>query len=95
MLKKAESRKHRASAGNHLQTPPQMLTCVTAVSWPPVTHFTPQYQYDGNAHLVYAILRRKDVFVKLANLTLPLAIKGMPIDTYSNVHRQIHTHPTA
>lgn len=35
-----------------------------------------QYQYDGNAHLVYAIVRRKDAFVKLANLTLPLAIKG-------------------
>lgn len=40
-----------------------------------------QYQYDGNAHLVYAILRRKDVFVKLANLTLPLAIKGNLLST--------------
>lgn len=33
-----------------------------------------QYQYNGNQHLVYAILRRKDSFGKLATLNLPRAI---------------------
>lgn len=33
-----------------------------------------QYQYGGNPHLVYAILRRKVVFEQLDNLTLPTAI---------------------
>lgn len=33
-----------------------------------------QYQYIGNQHLVYAIVRRKDSFGRLANLTLPKAI---------------------
>ena len=35
-----------------------------------------QYQYEGNGHVVYAIIRRKEVFESLANLTLPVAIKG-------------------
>jgi len=33
-----------------------------------------QYQYTGNQHLVYAIVRRKDSFGRLANLILPKAI---------------------
>ncbi len=33
-----------------------------------------QYQYNGNQHLVYAIVRRKDSFGRLASLTLPKAI---------------------
>ena len=33
-----------------------------------------QYQYEGNANLVYAILRRKVLFDSLANLTLDKAI---------------------
>jgi hypothetical protein len=32
-----------------------------------------QYQYHGNAHLVYAIVRRKDAFGNLASLTLEKA----------------------
>ena len=32
-----------------------------------------QYQYHGNAHLVYAILRRKDAFGQLASLNLERA----------------------
>jgi len=32
-----------------------------------------QYQYHGNAHLVYAIIRRKDAFGQLAGLTLEKA----------------------
>ncbi|GAX18367.1 hypothetical protein FisN_23Hu261 [Fistulifera solaris] len=32
-----------------------------------------QYQYHGNAHLVYAIVRRKDAFGQLASLTLERA----------------------
>lgn len=34
-----------------------------------------QYQYNGNQHLVYAIVRRKDAFGRLASLTLPKAIQ--------------------
>ncbi|EED92769.1 predicted protein [Thalassiosira pseudonana CCMP1335] len=33
-----------------------------------------QYQYNGNQHLVYAIVRRKDSFGRLVSLTLPKAI---------------------
>merc|ERR1712085_162414 len=33
-----------------------------------------QYQYTGNQHLVYAIVRRKDSFGRLASLTLSKAI---------------------
>ena len=33
-----------------------------------------QYQFTGNQHLVYAIIRRKDSFGRLASLTLPRAI---------------------
>jgi len=33
-----------------------------------------QYQYGGNPHLVYAIVRRKTVFEQLDKLTLPTAI---------------------
>lgn len=33
-----------------------------------------QYQYNGNQHLVYAIVRRKDAFGRLASLTLAKAI---------------------
>lgn len=36
-----------------------------------------QYQYEGNVHLVYAILRRKEIFYKLARLTLPRAIRDI------------------
>lgn len=32
-----------------------------------------QYQYTGNQHLVYAIIRRKDSFGRLSSLTLPRA----------------------
>jgi len=35
-----------------------------------------QYQYEGNGHVVYSIIRRKEIFEGLANLTLPSAIKG-------------------
>ena len=42
-----------------------------------------QYQYNGNQHLVYAIVRRKDSFGRLASLTLPKAIyqcnKAFPV----------------
>lgn len=34
-----------------------------------------QYQYHGNPHLVYAIVRRKDSFGRLASLTLAKAIQ--------------------
>ena len=34
-----------------------------------------QYQYNGNQHLVYAIVRRKDAFGRLASLTLPKAVQ--------------------
>ena len=30
-----------------------------------------QYQYGGNAHLIYAIIRRRDSFDRLFNLSLP------------------------
>jgi len=33
-----------------------------------------QYQYNGNQHLMYAIIRRKDQFGRLAALTLPKAM---------------------
>jgi len=33
-----------------------------------------QYQYNGNQHLVYAIIRRKDSFGRLASLTLHKAV---------------------
>uniref|UniRef100_A0A7S3JVS4 HID1 domain-containing protein n=1 Tax=Aureoumbra lagunensis TaxID=44058 RepID=A0A7S3JVS4_9STRA len=33
-----------------------------------------QYQYGGNPHLIYAIVRRKQVFDALDNLTLPQAL---------------------
>ena len=33
-----------------------------------------QYQYNGNQHLVYAIVRRKDAFGRLASLTLSKAV---------------------
>lgn len=36
-----------------------------------------QYQYEGNVHLIYAILRRKEIFYKLARLTLPRAIRDI------------------
>ena len=34
-----------------------------------------QYQYEGNVNLVYAIVRRKELFEAIATLTLPNAIK--------------------
>ena len=33
-----------------------------------------QYQFSGNQHLIYAIIRRKDSFGRLASLTLPKAV---------------------
>ena len=33
-----------------------------------------QYQYGGNPHVVYAVVRRKQVFESLNNLTLPTAV---------------------
>lgn len=36
-----------------------------------------QYQYDGNVHMVYAIMRRKEVFEELARLSLPRAFKAI------------------
>jgi len=35
-----------------------------------------QYQYAGNPHLVYAIIRRKEVFKRLGNLSLPAAVRN-------------------
>jgi len=35
-----------------------------------------QYQYEGNVNIVYAIVRRKEIFESLAALTLPAAISG-------------------
>lgn len=32
-----------------------------------------QYQYEGNSHVIYAILRRREIFEGLAGLTLPEA----------------------
>ena len=34
-----------------------------------------QYQYEGNGNLIYSIIRRRDIFESLSNLTLPNAIK--------------------
>lgn len=34
-----------------------------------------QYHYEGNGHVIYAIIRRKELFEGIANLTLPAAIK--------------------
>lgn len=35
-----------------------------------------QYQYEGNANMVYALVRRRDAFDSLYNLTLPLALEA-------------------
>lgn len=35
-----------------------------------------QYQYEGNGNVVYAIIRRKEIFDSLSTLTLPAAIQG-------------------
>ncbi len=35
-----------------------------------------QYQYEGNGNVIYAVIRRKELFEGLSNLTLPLAIRG-------------------
>lgn len=35
-----------------------------------------QYQYEGNGNLIYAILRRKEVFESLATLSLPSTLTG-------------------
>jgi hypothetical protein len=35
-----------------------------------------QYQYEGNGNVVYAIIRRREIFEGIANLTLPAALKG-------------------
>ncbi|XP_065181494.1 protein HID1-like [Sycon ciliatum] len=38
-----------------------------------------QYQFDGNSNLIYQIIRRRDVFHKLANLpTDPSAVRALP-----------------
>lgn len=34
-----------------------------------------QYQYEGNGNLIYSIIRRREIFEGLFNLTLPLAIQ--------------------
>jgi hypothetical protein len=36
-----------------------------------------QYQYEGNGQVVYAIMRRREIFESIANLTLPTALKGV------------------
>lgn len=36
-----------------------------------------QYQYEGNGNLIYAIIRRKEVFDLLANLSLPAALHSV------------------
>lgn len=36
-----------------------------------------QYQYEGNGNLIYAILRRKEVFETLATLSLPAALNSL------------------
>lgn len=35
-----------------------------------------QYQYEGNVNVVYAIVKRKEIFESLSGLTLPAAIRG-------------------
>ena len=39
-----------------------------------------QYQYGGNSHLIYAIVRRKSVFDALDKLTLPGAIAAAAVE---------------
>ena len=33
----------------------------------------------GNVHVIYAIVRRKELFERIASLTLPTAIKVSPL----------------
>jgi len=51
-----------------------------------------QYQYNGNQHLVYAIVRRKDSFETLVNLTLSIAINqcntAFPDSTMKNTETE-------
>jgi hypothetical protein len=55
-----------ASEGNHIYVSMLLETFNNIV----------QYQYEGNVHVVYAIVKRKEVFEALANLTLPVAIQS-------------------
>jgi len=38
-----------------------------------------QYQYSGNAHLVYAIVRRKEIFCRITHLSLPASVRAAQI----------------
>lgn len=38
-----------------------------------------QYQYEGNGHMVYAIIRRKEIFEGIASLSLPAAIQDASV----------------
>lgn len=55
-----------ASEGNHIYVAMLLETFNNIV----------QYQYEGNVNVVYAIVKRKEVFEALANLTLPVAIQS-------------------
>merc|ERR1711871_671634 len=54
-----------AAEGNHIYVPLLFETFNNII----------QYQYEGNANMVYAIVKRRELFDSLANLTLPLALK--------------------
>lgn len=54
-----------ASVGNHVYVGMLLETLNNIV----------QYQYEGNGQVIYAIIRRKEIFEGLANLSLPAAIQ--------------------
>lgn len=54
-----------ASEGNHIYVSMILETLNNII----------QYQYEGNYALIYSIVRRKELFDSLANLTLPIALE--------------------
>ena len=56
-----------ASEGNHVYVGMLLETLNNIV----------QYQYEGNGHVIYSIIRRKEIFDGIANLTLPTAIRSV------------------
>jgi hypothetical protein len=56
-----------AAEGNHMYVGMLLETLNNVV----------QYQYEGNGNLIYAIIRRREIFESLANLTLPGVLKSV------------------
>jgi len=52
-----------------------------------------QYQYAGNPHLVYAIVRRKAIFDSLSKLTLPAALLAAEAQSRKNKREQVSAAP--